>query len=94
MMGEFHGNAGLLSAWWDAGEQAWKFEYDACMAGVQHIWWAVHVVDLVVVALAVACAAALLWEDWCRGRDGSAAGREEVQGEVERERERERKKRA
>ncbi|KAM3424744.1 hypothetical protein BST61_g6728 [Cercospora zeina] len=47
MMGEFGGNAGLLSAWWDQETQEWKFEYGSCQAGVQHIWWAVHVADLV-----------------------------------------------
>lgn len=51
MMGQFGGNAGLLSAWWDAEAKEWQFEYSQCMAGVQHIWWAVHVLDLVVVAL-------------------------------------------
>ncbi|GIZ41874.1 hypothetical protein CKM354_000516300 [Cercospora kikuchii] len=51
MMGEFGGNAGLLSAWWDQGKQEWKFEYASCQAGVQHIWWAVHVADLITLGL-------------------------------------------
>lgn len=54
MMGSFHGNAGLLSAWFDHDAQEWKFEYDVCVLGVQHIWWAVHVLDIVVVGLGVA----------------------------------------
>lgn len=45
MMGEFGGNAGLLSVWFD-GE--WQYEIQMCAAGVQHIWWAVHVLDVVV----------------------------------------------
>ncbi|KAK6439935.1 hypothetical protein LTR95_003851 [Oleoguttula sp. CCFEE 5521] len=47
MMGEFLGNAGLLSAWWDAGEEKWKFEYESCAFGVQHIWWTGHVLALI-----------------------------------------------
>ncbi|OQO14274.1 hypothetical protein B0A48_01150 [Cryoendolithus antarcticus] len=54
MMGEFLGNAGLLSAWWDAGEEKWKFEYESCAFGVQHIWWAGHVLALIEGALGVA----------------------------------------
>ncbi|KAI9673607.1 MAG: hypothetical protein M1817_002244 [Caeruleum heppii] len=56
MMGDFGGNAGLLSVWFEpasssatdpdtAGE--WRFEYTTCSLGRQHIWWAVHVVDLI-----------------------------------------------
>ena len=49
MMGEFGGNAGLLSLWFDADPDVyeWKYEISMCMLGVQHIWWAVHVIDLV-----------------------------------------------
>lgn len=54
MMGSYWGNAGLLSAWFDHEEGIWKFEYDVCVLGVQHIWWAVHVVDVIVVLLGLA----------------------------------------
>ncbi|KAI9785611.1 MAG: hypothetical protein M1816_000358 [Peltula sp. TS41687] len=47
MMGDFGGNAGLLSAWYDEALGQWQFEYSNCMLGVQHIWWAVHILDLV-----------------------------------------------
>ncbi|KAL8645007.1 MAG: hypothetical protein Q9226_007488 [Calogaya cf. arnoldii] len=52
MMGEFGGNAGLLSAWFDDKSRQWQFEYSTCSLGVQHIWWAIHVLDLVTIALA------------------------------------------
>ncbi|KAJ5468371.1 hypothetical protein N7475_006123 [Penicillium sp. IBT 31633x] len=55
MMGEFGGNAGLLSAWFDEVAGEWSYEITMCPAGVQHIWWAVHI--LVLVTLVVA----LLW---------------------------------
>ncbi|CAI7581623.1 unnamed protein product [Penicillium glandicola] len=55
MMGEFGGNAGLLSAWFDEVAGEWSYEITMCPAGVQHIWWAVHI--LVLVTLGVA----LLW---------------------------------
>ncbi|KAJ5933903.1 hypothetical protein N7454_006232 [Penicillium verhagenii] len=47
MMGEFGGNAGLLSVWFDADLGEWDYEITMCPAGVQHIWWAVHVAVLV-----------------------------------------------
>ena len=47
MMGDFGGNAGLLSAWFDNDLGKWRFAYSTCSLGVQHIWWAVHVLDLV-----------------------------------------------
>jgi hypothetical protein len=54
MMGDFGGNAGLLSAWWDRETNEWKFDYTHCMAGVQHYWWAIHVLDYVVLGLGAA----------------------------------------
>ena len=50
MMGDFGGNAGLLSAWYDHGEGCWQFEYTTCALGTQHIWWIVHILDVVTVA--------------------------------------------
>ena len=47
MMGEFGGNAGLLSVWFDVDMGEWDYEITMCPAGVQHIWWAVHVTVLV-----------------------------------------------
>lgn len=47
MMGEFGGNAGLLSVWFDADLGEWDYEIVMCPAGVQHIWWATHVLILV-----------------------------------------------
>lgn len=55
MMGEFGGNAGLLSVWFDAELGEWDYEIVMCPAGVQHIWWAVHVLLLVSVIVG------LLW---------------------------------
>lgn len=46
MMGEFGGNAGLLSVWFDVDLGEWDYEIALCPAGVQHIWWAVHVLIL------------------------------------------------
>jgi hypothetical protein len=42
MMGEFGGNAALLSAWWDEDHGRWAIGVSNCSMGVQHIWWAVH----------------------------------------------------
>lgn len=53
MMGEYGGNAGLLSLWFDTSAAEWKYAVSMCPAGVQHIWWAVHAIDLVTVLVAV-----------------------------------------
>ncbi|KAL2022115.1 hypothetical protein VTK56DRAFT_6159 [Thermocarpiscus australiensis] len=49
MMGDFGGNAGLLSIWFDETSWEWKAEYATCPLGRQHFWWVVHILDLVVV---------------------------------------------
>ena len=47
MMGDFGGNAGFLSLWFDIDTEEWKYDMQVCQLGVQHIWWAVHVLDLI-----------------------------------------------
>ena len=51
MMGDFGGNAGLLSAWFDFDAGEWQYEIQMCKFGVQHIWWAVHITDMVAIVL-------------------------------------------
>ncbi|KAH9845700.1 protein TED1-like [Teratosphaeria destructans] len=63
MMGNYGGNMGLLSAWFDDEAREWKFDYDTCMLGVQHIWWGVHVLDVVVLGMGVVGFACLVWEE-------------------------------
>ncbi|KAI9692466.1 MAG: hypothetical protein M1822_006697 [Bathelium mastoideum] len=68
MMGSYGGNAGLLSAWYEGGANGaegagrWQVEYAACPFVIQHVWWAVHVIDLVLLGLLLATAAAYLGE--------------------------------
>lgn len=49
MMGDFGGNAGLLSLWFDEETWEWRMEYATCPLGTQHMWWFVHILDLIVV---------------------------------------------
>jgi len=49
MMGDFGGNAGLVSVWFDEGSWEWKVEYATCPLGTQHMWWLVHILDFVCV---------------------------------------------
>lgn len=49
MMGGFGGNAGLLSVWFDEAAWEWRAEYATCPLGTQHMWWFVHILDLIVV---------------------------------------------
>lgn len=53
MMGDFAGNAGLLSAWFDFEERRWKYDMQMCRLGTQHIWWAVHILDLITAGLVI-----------------------------------------
>ncbi|KZM25785.1 uncharacterized protein EKO05_0002539 [Ascochyta rabiei] len=74
MMGDFSGYAGFLSAWFDAslGEKGeWVVEFSTCGAGVQHLWWAVHIVDLVLV---LAILGALVARGIEALRDGEVVG--------------------
>jgi hypothetical protein len=56
MMGEYSGYAGFLSAWFEEekGEQGeWVFEFSSCGVGVQHWWWGIHIVDLILMVCVV-----------------------------------------
>ncbi|KAL7929620.1 hypothetical protein V8C35DRAFT_314810 [Trichoderma chlorosporum] len=45
MMGDFTGNAGLLSMWFDQETWQWEYEFVNCRLGTQHFWWFVHFLD-------------------------------------------------
>lgn len=47
MMGEFGGYAALLSVWWDDDAEEWLLDFQRCKAGIQHWWWAVHIIDVI-----------------------------------------------
>lgn len=42
MMGDFGGNAGLLSMWFNQETWEWEHEYVDCPLGRQHFWWLTH----------------------------------------------------
>ncbi|KAF4582754.1 Metallophosphoesterase domain protein [Ophiocordyceps camponoti-floridani] len=52
MMGDFGGNAGLLSMWFNQSSWEWEYEYRDCPLGRQHLWWFTHLLDLSVVMCA------------------------------------------
>ena len=54
MMGDFSGNAGLLSLWFDEESWDWRFEFANCRMGKQHLWWVVHVLDLITLGVGIA----------------------------------------
>jgi hypothetical protein len=56
MMGDFSGNAGLLSLWFDEETWDWRFEFANCRMGKQHLWWVVHVLDLITIGVGLAYA--------------------------------------
>ncbi|KAG9240192.1 hypothetical protein BJ878DRAFT_527591 [Calycina marina] len=55
MMGDFAGNAGLMSLWFDKDIWDWKYEFVNCGLGTQHIWWTVHVWLFINLILIVIC---------------------------------------
>lgn len=63
MMGDYHGNAGFLSGWFDEDVGHWRFDYHSCQLGVQHIWWAIHIFDLIYISLALAMILSALLEE-------------------------------
>ncbi|OCL15077.1 hypothetical protein AOQ84DRAFT_351211 [Glonium stellatum] len=62
MMGEFGGHAGFVSAWFEEDKGEWRVEVATCGFAVQHWWWAVHVLDLVTLGVAVVAGMAKAWE--------------------------------
>ena len=69
MMGDYGGNAGLLSAWFDFDAGEWRYEIEMCRLGVQHIWWVVHVLDI------ITSVTGLVWSlSACRGKQQSRSG--------------------
>jgi len=51
MMGDFAGNAGLLSLWFDEETWNWQSEFVNCGLGKQHMWWVVHILDLITIGV-------------------------------------------
>lgn len=83
MMGEFSGYAGFLSAWFDAslGEKGeWRIEVNTCGFGVQHWWWAVHVVDVLLVVALVAGGVMAVFEGQAGLGGGKVSGGKERAG--------------
>lgn len=70
MMGEFGGNAGLFSAWFDYDFGEWKTAYTTCALGTQHQWWAVHVLDSITFGLFLSLLLRKGFSSWrCGGND-------------------------
>lgn len=56
MMGEFGDNAGLLSAWFDIHTGEWAYDMQICKFGVQPIWRAAHMLNIVAMAVGISWA--------------------------------------
>jgi hypothetical protein len=41
-MEDFGGFAYIVSAWFNENTAKWRFEVSHCQTGVQHLWWAAH----------------------------------------------------
>ncbi|PHH93058.1 hypothetical protein CDD83_1760 [Cordyceps sp. RAO-2017] len=62
MMGDFGGNAGLLSMWFNESTWEWEYEYTDCPLGRQHFWWLTHFLVMGVVLCALLYPAVLALE--------------------------------
>ncbi|KAG5925586.1 hypothetical protein E4U53_003269 [Claviceps sorghi] len=62
MMGDFGGNAGLLSMWFNHETWEWEHEYVDCALGRQHFWWMTHFLILGVLMLGVSYVAVVCLE--------------------------------
>jgi hypothetical protein len=51
MMGDYGGNAGLLSAWYDFEAGRWHYDIQMCSLGTQHVWWFAHSMLVAVVVM-------------------------------------------
>lgn len=49
VMGEFGGNAGLVTGVWDSDANKLRFKFDLCRFQVQHIWWVTHVLNCITI---------------------------------------------
>ena len=71
MMGEFGGWAYMISAWFEdessptdgAPSGIWRFEVARCAIGVQHWWWAGHVLMLITAGAGAALSAAAMFQN-------------------------------
>ena len=64
MMGEFGGLAYFISAWFEEGDNldgTWKFEVARCAIGIQHWWWAGHILMVITVGVGLLLAALTLF---------------------------------
>ncbi|KAL6859744.1 hypothetical protein ACO1O0_003768 [Amphichorda felina] len=62
MMGDFSGNAGLLSLWFDFESWEWKYEYADCRLGRHHFWWLTHILDFSILVVVVTLVAVMTME--------------------------------
>ncbi|KAJ3497196.1 hypothetical protein NLG97_g2085 [Lecanicillium saksenae] len=60
MMGDFGGNAGLLSMWFNFDTWEWEHEYIDCPLGSQHFWWLTHFLIFGTIACAILYLAATI----------------------------------
>jgi len=62
MMGDYGGNAAMLSAWWDETIQEWTVEVAMCAVGIQHVWWGIHTFAAIELVLFLAAVVTYLRE--------------------------------
>ncbi|KAK2601802.1 hypothetical protein QQS21_004686 [Conoideocrella luteorostrata] len=64
MMGDFGGNAGLLSMWFNQETWEWEHEYVDCPLGRQHFWWMTHFLIFGLILFAILYVVVASLEAW------------------------------
>lgn len=49
MMGDYSGNAGLISITYNPNTSSWTYAITNCSLGKSNIWWIVHVIDIITI---------------------------------------------
>jgi hypothetical protein len=62
MMGDFSGNAGLVSLSFDTAKWEWKANYASCELGRAYLWWIVHILDFITMGITVVYGALRIWD--------------------------------
>ena len=47
MMGEYHGNTGLVTGHFNEATRQWEWSFNLCPFSIQHIWWFTKVVTII-----------------------------------------------
>ena len=51
IMGDYHGNTGIMTGHFNKDSTKWEFDYTECRFNLLHVWWGVHVSSVIAILL-------------------------------------------